>query len=52
MKKFLKDLGIWLLMFTMVFAMVYIITLTADAEYEVNQERQNLYFDKVEEMRR
>ena len=49
--KLLKDLGIWLLMFIMVFAVVYILVLTADAEYEVNQEREKIYFDRVEEMK-
>ena len=52
MKKILKDLFIWLLMFTMVFATVYIITISADAEYEVNQQKEKIYFDRVEEMRK
>ena len=52
MKKILKDLFVWLFMFTMVFAVVYILVLTADAEYEVNQEREKIYFDRVEEMRK
>ena len=50
--KFLKDLGVWLLMIGMVFSTVYVIILSADAEYEVQQERQNNYFDRVEEMRK
>ena len=51
MKSF-KDLSVFLLMFSMMFAMVYVLTLSADAEYEIQQERQNTYFDRVEEMRR
>ena len=51
MKSF-KDLSVFLLMFSMMFAMVYVLTLSADAEYEIQQERQNSYFDRVEEMRR
>lgn len=52
MKKILKDLSVWLLMFTMVFAVVYILVLTADAEYEVNQEKERIYFEKVEDIRK
>ena len=52
MKKFLKDLGVVLLMITMVFATVYIITISADAEYEVSLEKERAYFDRVEEMRK
>ena len=52
MKKILKDLFLWLLMFTMVFAVVYILVLTADAEYEVSLEKERAYFDRIEEMRK
>ena len=45
--KILKDLGALLLMFTMVFAIVYVIMLSADAEYEVNQEKERVYLDRV-----
>ena len=50
--KILKDLGALLLMFTMVFAIVYVIMLSADGEYEVNQEKERVYLDRVEEMGR
>lgn len=40
MKKFLKDLGVWLLMITMVFATVYMMMLSADVEYEVSLEKE------------
>ena len=52
MKKFLKDLFIWLLMFAMVFAVVYMLMIAADAEYEISQERERVYFEKVEDMRK
>ena len=52
MKKILKDLGIYALMFAMVFGVVYILVITADAEYEVSQERERAYFDRLEDMRR
>ena len=51
MKKILKDLSVWLLMFTMVFAVVYMLMIAADAEYEVMLEQEKAYFDRVEEMR-
>ena len=47
--KVLKDLIIWLLLFTMVFMVVYVILLSVDAEYEVNQERERVYFNKIKE---
>ena len=47
--KVLKDLTIWLLLFTMVFMVVYVILLSVDAEYEVNQERERVYFNKIKE---
>lgn len=52
MKKLLKDLGVYVLMFTMVFAIVYIITISADEQYEINQEKERIYFERVKEMRR
>ena len=52
MKKILKDLFIWLFMFTMVFAVVYILVISADSQYEVNQQKEKIYFDRVEEMRK
>lgn len=52
MKKILKDLFIWLLMFCMVFATIYILVITADSQYEMNQEKERIYFEKVEEMRK
>lgn len=52
MKKILKDLFIWLLMLTMVFVVVYILVISADSQYEVNQEREKIYFDRVKEMRK
>ena len=48
MKKILKDLFVWLLMFSMVFATVYIVVISADAECEVSQEKERAYFDRVE----
>lgn len=48
----LKDLGVWLLMFTMVFAIVYVMMLSADAEYEVGLEKERAYFDRVEELKK
>ena len=48
----IKNIAIWLLMFSMVFAMVFIMVLAFDREYEVNQEREKIYFDRVEEMRK
>ena len=50
--KTLKDSGVWLLMITMVFATVYIITISADAEYEISQEKERAYFDRIEEMKK
>lgn len=41
------------LVFTLcVFGVVYMLTITADAEYEVQQEKERIYFERVEEMRR
>ena len=51
MKKFLKNLGVLLLMFTMVFTVVYMLIIAADAEYEVMLEQEKAYFEKIEEMR-
>ena len=48
--KILKDLGVWLLMFGTVIAIVYVMMLSADAEYEVGLEKERAYFDRVEEM--
>lgn len=45
--KVLKDLTIWMLLFTMVFMVVYVILLYVDVEYEVNQERERIYFNKI-----
>ena len=50
MKKILKDLGALLLMITMVFAVVYMLMIAADAEYEINQEKERVYFEKLKEM--
>ena len=50
--KILKDLGIYALMFTMVFAVVYILVLAGDSQYKMNQEKERIYFEKIEEMRR
>ena len=52
MKKFFKNLGVLLLMFTMVFAVVYMLMIAADAEYEVMIEQEKAYFERLEEMRR
>ena len=51
MKKFFKNLGVLLLMFTMVFAVVYMLMIAADAEYEVMIEQEKAYLDRVEEMK-
>ena len=51
MKKFLKNSGVLLLMITMVFVVVYMIMIAADAEYEINQEKERVYFEKLKEMR-
>ena len=50
MKKFLKDLGALLFLFTMVFTIVYMLMIAADAEYEINQEKERVYFEKLKEM--
>ena len=50
MKKILKDLGALLLMITMIFAVVYMLMIAADAEYEINQEKERVYFEKLKEM--
>ena len=52
MKKFLKDAGVVLLMILTIFATVYVIMISADAEYEVSLEKEKAYFDRVEEMRK
>ena len=51
MKKFLKKSGVLLLMITMVFAVVYMLLIAADAEYEISQEKERVYFDRLQEMR-
>lgn len=50
--KMLKDFCIWVAMFAMMFLIVYMLVLAADAEYEVSQERERAYFDRVEDLRR
>ena len=52
MKKFFKNLGVLLLMFTMVFAVVYMLMIAADKEYEVMIEQEKAYFERLEEMRK
>ena len=52
MKKFFKNLGVLLLMFTMVFAVVYMLMIAADAEYEVMLEQEKAYFERLEELRK
>ena len=47
-----KNITIWFLMFFIVFAMVFVMVLASDREYEANQEREKIYFDRVEEMRK
>ena len=51
MKKFLKNSGVLLLMITMVFVVVYMLMIAADAEYEISQEKERVYFDRLQEMR-
>lgn len=51
MMKFLKDLGAMFLIFSTVFAILFMMMLASDAEYEVNQEREKIYFDRVEELK-
>ena len=51
MKKFFKNLGVLLLMFTMVFAVVYMLMIAADTVYEVMLEQEKAYLDRVEEMK-
>lgn len=50
--KILKDLGVFLLMVAMMFAIMYIFIITADAEYEVSLEKERIYFDQIEKMRK
>ena len=50
MKKILKDLGALLFLFSMVFAVVYMLMIAADAQYEINQEKERVYFQKLKEM--
>lgn len=52
MIKLLKNIAIWFLMFTTVFAIMFVMVLACDREYEVNQEREKIYFDRVEELRK
>ena len=52
MKKFLKDLGVLILTISMVFAVVYMLMIAADAEYEINQERERAYFNRLEDMKK
>ena len=47
----LSDLGAILLIILTIFAIVYIIMISADAEYEISQEKERAYFDRVEEIR-
>ena len=51
MKNFFKNLGVLILTITMVFAVVYMLLIAADAEYEISQEKERVYFEKLEEMR-
>ena len=50
MKNFLKNLGVLILTISMVFAVVYMLMIAADAEYEINQEKERVYFEKLKEM--
>ena len=50
MKKFLKNLGVLILVITMVFVVVYMLMIAADTEYEINQEKERVYFEKLKEM--
>ena len=51
MKNFLKNLGVLILTITMVFTVVYMLMIAADAEYEISQEKERIYFEKVEDTR-
>ena len=48
MKKFLKDVGVVLLIILTIFATVYIITISADAEYEVGLEKERNYQEYIQ----
>ena len=48
MKKFLKDAGVVLLMILTIFATVYIIMISADAEYEVSLEKERNYQEYIQ----
>ena len=50
MKNFFKNLGVLTLTITMVFAVVYMLMIAADAQYEINQEKERVYFEKLKEM--
>ena len=50
MKNFLKNLGVLILTISMVFVVVYMLMIAADAEYEINQEKERVYFEKLKEM--
>lgn len=47
--KVLKDLTTWLVVCIMMIMVVYVLLLSADGEYEVNQERQKIHFDNIKE---
>ena len=48
MKKFLKDVGVVLLIILTIFATVYIIIISADAEYEAGLEKERNYQEYIQ----
>lgn len=50
--KILKDFFVWVVMLVMMFLIVYMLVLAADAEHEVSQERERAYFHKIENLGR
>lgn len=47
--KVIEDFINWVVMITMIVIAVYVLLLSVEGEYEVNQERQKIYFDSVKE---
>lgn len=45
--RFIKDAGVFLLMATMVFAIVYMMVYAWDQEYEYQQQKEKGYYEQV-----
>lgn len=48
----IKSIAVWFLMFLTVFAMMFVMVEALDREYEASLEKDRIYFDRVEELRK